>query len=506
MDATHAADCGAIIKAFEKHMLSAPSEGAILGTVLPKLAAINSNAVSSAQHLQNAVNPPLPKEILGAFGSNATGTETTTAPSSEMSILAASQVDIQNWQQWLASCIPCELRVEFRAELLNRLDNQLLSILEEMVNQYLKQLSFIINLLNATDVYADACPLLAAMSDICIPDLQRILSLLASILYRMTVRELTSLDLMKLLVMPIFQPIFSGLIGILNQYKMLITDPLNCVVANLNGQLSKFQTGSVINEALSRDLVDKADALGLISGETQRAETLKKLNDARQPFTSIDEGITAIQDAGGLAVFHLRRLMVVGIFEIESLLDELKSELASFLGINERETVEFLLNQYQKLLIFRLISFISALVKALTSGFNCDFNDPAKAEDTVGKFLSDFLGPNAPVIVHNNVVTGEIQLLVNPEVTAPLKDTLQFSDVPVITQVGISTQETRPSIGTIISPTGNKEVDSAFDAIMAQSSQAVTIKPRCVFKSGSADSNKLVEWIAELNATGVSVA
>jgi hypothetical protein len=507
MEATHAADCGAIIKAFEKYLLSAPSEGGIIGTVMPKLAAISSNSTASAAHLENAVNPPIPQEILGAFNQSGTPEISVDIPG-QLNALGAQVVDIKNWQQWLASCIPCSLRVDFRAELLNKLDDQLLDIMEEMVNQYLKQLSFILNLLNATDVYSDVCPLLAITSDICIPDLQRIISLLASMLYRMTVRELTGVDLMKLLVLPIFQPIFSGLVGILGQYKILITDPLNCVVGNFSAQLGKLQTTSTFNESLARELTNKANALGLVREETQKADTFKALNEARQPFSSIDEGIEAMQNATGSAAFHLRRLMMTGIFEVENLLDELKSELSSFLGINNKETVDFLLNQYQKLLIVRLITFVAALVKATTVGFNCNFSDPAAAEDTVGKFLNDFLGPNAPVIVRNDSTTGDIQLFVNPTVTDSLKNIQQFRTTPTLVQAGIFSTLGRvapqtPTVGSIITPTGNKEVDAAFDAIMTQSSQAVTIKPRCVFEPGEVSSNKLAQWIAELNATGV---
>lgn len=149
-----------------------------------------------------------------------------------------------------------------------------------------------------------------------------------------------------------------------------------------------------------------------------------------------------------------------------------------------------------------MIAFISALIKALTVGFNCDFDNPSQAEDTVGKFLNDFLGPDAPIIVRNDSVTGQIQLIVNPAVTAPLKDGLTFRDTPILVQAGLfSTQA--PSVGSVIVPTGNTEVDSTFDAIMSQSSQPVTIRPRCVFEPGETDSNKLAQWIAELNATGV---
>lgn len=487
MDATKAADCSSIIKAFEKHMLSAPSEASIVGATIPKLAAIHSNAVSAANGLRNLVSPPIPSEVLSSFNNDAnTGNEPAITIPDPFSQLVTKNVDIKNWQEWLKECIPCDLRVEFRAELIGKLDDQLLDILEEMINQYLKQISFILNLLNATDVYADVCPLLFAMRDICIPDLQRIISLLASILYRMSVKELSSIDLMKLIVLPIFQPIFNGLLGILNQYKVLITDPLTCVSANLNSQLGKLKTGSAVNQTLVNDLVEKTTALGLVSGEAQRSQLRTQLNNARQPFENIDKGIEAMQEATGSAVFHLHRLMQVGIFEIEALLDELRSEFASFLNINDKESVEFLLNQYQKLLIFRLIEFIAALIKALTVGFNCDFNHPAQAEDTVSKFLNDFLGPDAPVIVRNTADTNAIQLVFNPELTKSLKETIP-----------------NDGSGPILAPSGNAEVDSAFSAIISQSSQVVTIRPQCVFEPGEVDNNKLAQWIAELNATGV---
>jgi hypothetical protein len=486
MDATKAADCAAIIKAFEKHMLTAPSEAAIVGSTIPRLAAINSNATAAARSIQNLVNPPIPQELLTSFNSGATteGQQNTVLPG-EFSQVASKSVDINNWQEWLQDCIPCDLRVELRAELLLKLDDQLLDLLEQLRAQYLKELSFILNLLNATDVYSDVCPLLFAMRDICIPDLQRIISLLASIIYRMTVRELTQIDLIKLLVAPIFQPLFSGLVGILNQYKVLITDPLNCVVSNLNAQLGKLQTGNSLNQALVKDLIKKADALGLISGEAQKAEITEKLSQAHQPFQTIDEGITAMQNAAGSAVVNLRRFLVSGIYEVEVLLDRLKSELASFLGVDSKDTAEFLLGQYQKILIFRLIEFISALVKALTVGFNCDFNDPQKAEDTVGRFLNDFLGPKAPILVRTDNVTGDLVLIFNPGLAEAFEPT------------GEST-----SIAQNITPASDKEVDETFNAIISQSSQPVRIRPRCVFEPDSVDSNKLAQFIAELEATG----
>jgi hypothetical protein len=479
MDPNCAPDCATIIKHFERHMLSAPSEASIVGALTPQLASIQVNAASAASNLRNLTEPPVPKQVASAFASNASSGDSAIAAAPDFSDMSKI-ADINNWQEWLKSCIPCDLRVEFRTELIGKLDDTLLEALEEMLNQYLKQIAFILNLLNATDVYGDVCPLLFAMQDICIPDLQRILSLLASILYRMTVKELSSVDLMKLLLIPLFQPLFLGLLGLLNQYKTLITDPLVCVSSSINTQLGKLKTGSVLNETLANDLANKTRALG--SGEFAAEDMRAKANAARQPFNDLDEGISAIQDASGMAVSHLHRMMQVGIFEIQTLLDELTREINSFVGLNNRETVEFLLNQYQKMIIFRLISFISALVKALTVGFNCDFNNPAKAEDTVSTFLNDFLGPNTPIIVGSNT-QGKIQLIINPDLVNPLKDVIATNNV-------------------VIQATGNVEVDAAFSAIITQSSQPVTVKPACVFEPSGTSGNKLAEWIKELEATG----
>ncbi len=499
IEVTKVSDCTAIIKAFQKHMMSSPSEGAIVGATLPRLAAINSNSLAAAGQLKNLTDPPLPSELKSAFSESVSGGQDVglNLPLGANNA-RAELADVKNWQEWLQSCIPCDLRIEFRAELLNNLDDQLLDILEQIINNYLKELAFLLNLLNASDVYGDVCPLLFAMRDICIPDLQRIISLLASILYRMSVRELNSLDLLKLLILPIFQPIFNGLLGILNTYKALITDPLNCVVSDLDSQLNKLKIGGQLNQALVDNLVEKSDAIGLTAGESGKEQARANLNAARQPFEGIDSGIQAMQDAAGSAVFHLRRLMVVGIVEIDTLLSELKSELASFLGINEKETIDFLLNQYQKLIIFRLIEFIAALIKALTVGFNCNFDNPTQAEDTVGKFLNEFLGPKAPVIVTNNSVTGDIQLIFNPELTEPLRNTIQADEnsVPIITQVGV------PKV-SILAPSGNKEVDAAFNDIISQQSSPLTIRPGCVFEPNTVSESKLAEWLKELSATGV---
>lgn len=473
-------------------MLTAPSEASISGATMLRMSSIQSNSLAAASSLRNAVSPPVATELISAGFSQSASQ----SPSANVSFsLGETFSNIQEnplkgLEDFIRSCIPCDLRVEFRADLLLKLDDAFLDMIRQMIDNYLKEFAFLMNLLNATDVYADVCPLLFILQDICIPDLQRLLSLLASILYRMTVRELTSVDLMKLIVLPLFQPLFNSLFAMLNQYKTLITDPLQCVVANIDSQLNKLKVGEVMSDSLITDIVLKADYLKATKSDEDRATLISRLDAARQPFQDLDAGINAMQNAAGSAMMHLRRLSVVGIFEIETLLRELKAELANFIGINENETIDMLLAQYQKMLIFRLISFIAALVKAKTVGFNCDFSDPSRSEDTVGRFLSDFLGPNAPVIVLNNSVTGDIQLLFNP---GKQKDFFPDQDIEVVTQVGFPRRALRAA--------GSPEVDASINAIINQSNQPVTIKPGCVFEPGLVDSNQLAQWIKSLEET-----
>ncbi len=142
-------------------------------------------------------------------------------------------------------------------------------------------------------------------------------------------------------------------------------------------------------------------------------------------------------------------------------------------------------------MIFRLISFLAALIKAKGSGFTCDFSNPSQAEDSMSKFLNDFLGPNAPIIVTNE--DGRIELVTNPELTSPIRDALQGTP-SVLIQLGI------PDTGTILAPGGNTEASQTFDGIISSTNRPVPLKPTCVFDNTD---NKLAEWIKELDAIGV---
>lgn len=498
MNAGEAADHAAIIKVFQKTLMSSSSEEAVIGSVLPKVASMQVDSNAAASNLINAVTPPIPKEVSSLLDAANEGVE---LPKVEIpNELFGGAVDqalgVANWQEYLEKCIPCNSRVILRAGLVDLLSDTLLATLEQLINNFLKELAFVMNLLNAPDVYQDACLLLKAMNDVCIPDLQRMLSLFAALLYQMTAEELASFDLMKLIVTPIFQPIFIGIATLFGQFKGLICDPLECVVTQLDLQIEKLKAGSFLNSPALRDVEEGAvgaDILvqNLTFGEGDSAQEVNEAFDAARTATGDwDQGLTAIQNSMGSSLVELRNLTFGGVREVQSKAEELVSEIQKFVGDSDGETVDFMLRQYKKLRLIRMIGFISALVKALIGGFNCDLDGPDAAQHTMAQFFDNFLGPDAPVIVQVDPDTNDIKLFFDRTAIQELSVAVDAGDTSTVPPL-------------VIDPTGDEEVDAAVNAILSQALQPVTVKPKCFFETTDSDSDKLQEFISKLDATEV---
>lgn len=487
-------DCATIAKAFQKKMMTAPNEGAVIGTMMPSVVMMQVNATSAANNLVNAINPPIDPSLLEqlqALGEEGLKVE---FPGDLPDIGTGNQL-VKLGLDWLEECIPCNLRLLTRAELSLNVSDILVDIMDDMLQNYLKELAFVVNMLNATEIYQDACLLLNALGDVCIPDLQRMISLLSSILYRETSKEIMQqVDVMKLLIMPIFQPIFSNITSTFSMYKSMVTDPLQCVVSNLDRQLEKMKTGGIVSNpqvsAIEARTAELDRALGGLAGDpamgffgTANAEAIKPTLLATQSVgNSYDDGISAIQNSLGTAVFELRRLVTSGIATVESVLYELQTELQKFVGGGQNETLDFLLRQYEKLLMVRMIQFISAIVQAKAGGFTCAVPNAESANVVLTQFFDNFLGPNSPIVIQVDPDTNDVILLVENDATAALAD------------------ENGP---LVLDSTGDEEVDNAVNAILDQATTPVTVKPRCFFETQTDDDNKLAEYLALLDATEV---
>lgn len=473
--------------------MAAPSEAAIIGSTTSVLASIQVNSNSARANVQNSVSPPLPSVIQNILNATAGGTELdldagieaaisragdlSGLPEDEAELLEGTLNTIRDIQK---ECIPCNLRVALRASLPELFNESLLSTLENLIESYLRALNFIVNLLSGASVYQDICLVLRGINTICIPDLQRIVSLLNAMLYRLTSAELGDADMMKLVVLPIFQPIFMGIALLFQQFRLLVTDPLNCVVNQLDFTIQRLKVGSLATQGPGATATEQLIKYAIADTEEENQQITDAFSALASGGATLDQGLTAIQNSLGGTLTLLRNTVSKGIRETEELANSLIEEVQSFVGISEEQTNTYLTMQFQKLLYFRLIGLISALIEAKASNFECALGEPNQAKETLEQFIGNFLDLDANVSIDVDDA-GDLQLVFDATIG-------NASD-------GVS--------GVAITTTGDEEIDNAVNAILTQATTPKVVKPPCLFSTTDESDNKLAEYIAMLDSTEV---
>lgn len=141
-----------------------------------------------------------------------------------------------------SECIPCGLRINFTEELNAKFAvDTFWDRLEGMLAQMINQIQQLINMFKNLDKYIDLCAFLKFLKDfVCIPDLQKILGLLAAFMMRLALDLDLSFDLVLSLIAPLFMPFFSGLVEQLNKYLLMIIRPINCIIDSIQNILGKL--------------------------------------------------------------------------------------------------------------------------------------------------------------------------------------------------------------------------------------------------------------------------
>ncbi|RLC08700.1 MAG: hypothetical protein DRI24_22960, partial [Deltaproteobacteria bacterium] len=253
---------------------------------------------------------------------------------------------------WARECIPCEFRVISLAEITAHTD--LLEILQADLYARLKILIDIGKLLGDFDSYGDFCDLINMLSFMCIPDLQRIIALLMSLL----MLEMPELDgligMLQSLVMPIFSPILMTLSTLLDQFVRMVTDPMECIIDALNLQRRKLEfdaPGETSTEKLAHGL---SDGIGALTG-------------------FLDEAKAKIED------------------KIQFYLGELRAMLQDLNGGD----AGYLLASVRKLQIVRFTAFVAAIIRAMAQGHSaCNPHKTAEAQE-IDNFFNSYVNPNA---------------------------------------------------------------------------------------------------------------
>lgn len=456
---TELQDCSLIAQTYERAAHSTPSEAAVYTTFNRSLE--NVKSISSAVALSMAGYLKMPQERSVDSAAQAQQFASDAVPA-VAGVSATANVGYQSFNfgdafqatlggnsagrtllELARDCIPCDLRLVAFLELNPSLD--LLATLEGYLFGQLAFLQDLGNLLGNFDIYGDFCDFLNLLSFMCIPDLQRIIALLMALLTLEIPQLDAQIDLLQALIAPLFSPILLSLTSLLDQFNLLVVNPLDCVMDAINAQLA---------------------TLGFELDPTNPAQQLS--NGLSELGAMLAQGKQTIQDKLN---FYIE--------EIQAMLGDLGGGDNAYLSISIR-----------KLKIVRLIGFVVAVIKAITQGHPACSNEGKPAElSELDNFFNTFLSPNAPF----NVWIDEQGQLRIDEKDDRLKDVI----------VSTTGQAEFPNVDNVISFEGNQIVDPSLASKLAAATSALTGPTRakipCKLKTSATDADKLNQFIADLN-------
>jgi hypothetical protein len=323
-------DCSLIISTFEKSCAADITEESVFAPLMGALASMKTYSTITQQTLSGYLLTPTSNSTTEALQS--------ILPDTVFNTLGDKVID------HIKDCIPCLDRMVSLSELFPSID--LLTVLQADLQAKLALLDNIIRMLANFSTYNDLCELLDLLSFMCIPDLQRLIAILSTLISFDIPQFSLNGDLILGLIVPIFTPLLTSMTGLLDRFALVVLSPLTCIIDHLN-QTSRRLRG------LQQE------------GSDNLASGIEQLTD------NLIEGADKIEEKLGFYIEQLDSL--VGEFNE-------KSQLYIDFGLKKLERV-------------RLIFLIAAIINALSKGrLSCSRNNTNQGE--MEAFINDFLNPN----------------------------------------------------------------------------------------------------------------
>lgn len=443
-------DCALIANVYERGAHSTPTEAAVFATFSRALQNKKQFAAAAANSLTSYLQSPAEsasKSLQQAGSLSSTVVPNgTSAPGTQnlqsLDLTGGKTVSFgdsfgNHLLDYAKNCIPCNLRLNAFLELHPNLD--LLNSLGLHIKDSLSFINGLLDLLNNFDAFGDFCSLLNLLSFMCIPDLQRIIATLMA-LFLMKAPTLDGLiGLLQALIAPMFAPLLMSITALLDQFIQLVTGPLQCVLTVINTQLK------------SRSL---------------------EIGYYAKPGTNND---TATQVGGGLAVLNAQ--LTEAILAIKNKMAFYTSQVKALLGELGGGDTAYLQAKTQALMLVRLISFITAIIVALSKGHTACDTSKTPEQSELDSFMQNFLSPQTPFNVWIDP-DGKVHVdEKTPMDITPLSmdgNVVQFEGAPLISQ-------------------------ETIQAITAKLVAPIHVTVPCKLKTEVGDIDKLNQFIAELN-------
>ena len=439
-------DCALIASTYERGAHSTPTEAAVLSTLSRFLQ--NKKQISSltAETLSSYVQSPQETSTDVLKRSSQTGltqpSGTTAVSDSGLVGLALQDQNRSSFGDSFGSklldkarnCIPCGLRMVSFMEMVPHLD--LLDYLKNFIKNALADLNKVLSLLNNFDAFGDFCNLLSLLSFMCIPDLQRIIATLMA-LFTLQIPSFDSMiGILQSLIGPMFAPILMSITSLLDQFVKLVTGPLQCVIDAINAQL-------------------KSRSLG-------------------QGYYAVPGAgnSNATQIGGGLD--QLNRKLVEAKMTIEGKMNFYLLQVKAMLGEISGGDAAYIQAKTETLNLVRMISFVIAILTALTKGHAACDTSKSPEQSEMDNFMQNFLSPQTPFDIYIDP-QGNLQLAEKNQGGAP-------SDTPSISIQGSSFID-----------------NTLIQQIQDNLTKAMTVPSPCQFNTTPNDADRINAWIAQLN-------
>lgn len=341
----------------------------------------------------------------------------------------------------LRDCIPCDLRIMAYLELSPNID--LLDALKSDVLNRLNALKDIARMLNSFDIYGDFCELLNLLSFMCIPDLQRIIAMLMA-LFMLQLSDLDGLiGFLQTLIAPLFMPLLMAITSLLDQFVLVVTNPLECIIDAINLQLKKLGFELDPNSPIEQLNASLSNGLG---------ELNSMLNESKAKI----------------------------IEKLSFYIDEVKALLGELGGGDSA----YILASFKKLKIVRMVSFVKAIISALIKGhLACSSEGKPPEQQELDSFFENFLNPNSPF---NLWIDDEGNLNIDEKVEG-----------------FVPTVQGLPNVGNVLEFEGIDLVDPTLAQTVENTSAALSEPARvvipCKLEVTAKDAEKVNQFIRELN-------
>lgn len=267
-------DCQVIARAFEKGAHHSLTEESVFATLTPQLASMRSMSKATKRTLDQFENSTKKVDLKALSKDSATQGITTTVqgiiagPAQVNQILEAQAEGDLLGGIFNSECIPCGLRINFSEELnigmllsgaLDPWYNSLTKYFKESLDNILAMIEMFKNL----GKYVDLCAFLKFLTEFtCVPDLQRILSVLSAMLMNIAMELNGIFDFVVMIVGPLMLPFLSMLIDTLHRFLELAIKPLECIINAIQNILSKLDPN-----VLRQNVGNMQINVGLPSGE-----------------------------------------------------------------------------------------------------------------------------------------------------------------------------------------------------------------------------------------------